>query len=569
MEPFRSFLAVDMIPVDADPDIYWIRSGMYFHPLRISTCQEDDLVVPNLVVLLNDLPVMSIQEYIWSLQWPSLPLSEPGEDAGFGSCCGHIPYECGVQEPNVNRIVNYSEAGAATPGGFTQPETEEDRGTATRTHISHPPTGNPAPAFHQNPPPAIASMGLPEPFQLRKSWIVPPQSISLPKPQNGRKKSNSSRPGPSSSEYKHLVPTVPIPLPIDKPAPSELAPSKPAPRKHASRKPAPMKPAPKKRSAGVRKHVQAFSPLDHETPPSNATEPPVKKRQKLFAGVKQQGRPSAGTSPFTAPPPQIFKPSGRVFSRRPPPTPHRTQSGPPPPSVSSRPPTTQPLPHVPNLSQIVATDSPACLVHDEEGIRAVIPDVSIRRQNIRDFNISAAKLSFARLAASQREENRKKAAIAGQELGLAPVGAACPDVDFMSTDLMIKLTKSYPTLDPALKELTDLCLLRIQDQLAGTPPGSRNRLGFRQFIDQEVELIDKTRFKASTYDSNVERLDSLDQDLASTKASSVAHVLKLITQNLTNPRGPPLSWRKDLLSEIINRFINLSIVMTFQNSLKE
>ncbi|KAL9019704.1 MAG: hypothetical protein Q9185_003042 [Variospora sp. 1 TL-2023] len=126
-----------------------------------------------------------------------------------------------------------------------------------------------------------------------------------------------------------------------------------------------------------------------------------------------------------------------------------------------------------------------------------------------------------------------------------------PDVDFMNTDLMIKLIKPYPTLDLALEELTDLCVLTIRNQLAGTPPGSGNVLGFRQFIDQEVQLMDTTRFKASTYDS---RLDSLVQDLASTEASSVAHVLKSITQKSTNPGGPPLSWRKDLPSEMIRSF---------------
>lgn len=129
-----------------------------------------------------------------------------------------------------------------------------------------------------------------------------------------------------------------------------------------------------------------------------------------------------------------------------------------------------------------------------------------------------------------------------------------PDVDFMNTDLMIKLTRPFPTLDLALEELTDLCLLQIQNQLAETPPGSGNGLGFRRFIDQEVQLIDTTRFKASTYDSRVERLDSLVQGLASTEASSVAHVLKSITQNLTNPCGPLRSWRKEVPSEIIESF---------------
>ncbi|KAL8728510.1 MAG: hypothetical protein Q9166_005332 [cf. Caloplaca sp. 2 TL-2023] len=130
-----------------------------------------------------------------------------------------------------------------------------------------------------------------------------------------------------------------------------------------------------------------------------------------------------------------------------------------------------------------------------------------------------------------------------------------PDVDFMNTDVMIKLTKTYSALDLALEELTDLCLLNVQYQLAGLPLGSANRLGFRQFIDHQVQLIDMTRFKTSTHGSHVETLDNLVRDLASTEASSVAHVLKSITQNVSvNPCEPPLSWKKDLPSETIESF---------------
>lgn len=129
-----------------------------------------------------------------------------------------------------------------------------------------------------------------------------------------------------------------------------------------------------------------------------------------------------------------------------------------------------------------------------------------------------------------------------------------PDVDFMNPDLTIKLTKPYSTLDLALEELTDLCLLKAQNQLGGTPPESGHGLGFRQFIDQELQLIDTKRSRASTCDSQIERLDSLVQDLASTEASSVAHVLMSITQKLTGPCGPSLSWKKNLPCEIMRSF---------------
>lgn len=129
-----------------------------------------------------------------------------------------------------------------------------------------------------------------------------------------------------------------------------------------------------------------------------------------------------------------------------------------------------------------------------------------------------------------------------------------PDVDFMNPDLTIKLTKPYSTLNLALEELTDLCLLKAQNQLGGTPPESGHGLGFRQFIDQELQLIDTKRSRASTCDSQIERLDSLVQDLASTEASSVAHVLMSITQKLTGPCGPSLSWKKNLPCEIMRSF---------------
>ncbi|KAL8700018.1 MAG: hypothetical protein Q9224_001157, partial [Gallowayella concinna] len=130
-----------------------------------------------------------------------------------------------------------------------------------------------------------------------------------------------------------------------------------------------------------------------------------------------------------------------------------------------------------------------------------------------------------------------------------------PDVDFMNTDAMIKLKRTYSALDLALEELTDLCIINLHDQTAGLPLGNANQLGFRQFIDHQVQLIDMTRFKTSTHGSHVETLDSLVRDLASTEASSVAHVLKSITQNVSvNPGQPPRSWKKDLPSETIESF---------------
>lgn len=143
-----------------------------------------------------------------------------------------------------------------------------------------------------------------------------------------------------------------------------------------------------------------------------------------------------------------------------------------------------------------------------------------------------------------------------------------PDVDLMNTDVMIKLTKTYSALDLALEELTDVCLLTAHHRLAGfSQVGTANGLGFRQFVDHQVQLIDMTRFKTSTHGSHIETLDSLVRDLASTEASSVAHVLKSITQSASaDSYEPPLLWKKDLSSETIEsfyRFINRYDVSEF------
>ncbi|KAI4260775.1 MAG: hypothetical protein L6R42_003908, partial [Xanthoria sp. 1 TBL-2021] len=133
---------------------------------------------------------------------------------------------------------------------------------------------------------------------------------------------------------------------------------------------------------------------------------PSKKPRTLFAGIRYQDRPSAGTSPFVAPPPRVFPPPNHAISR---PSLSKTLNMPLPP-ISSEP-SKHPLPHVASPSKTMAINSPTSLVRDPEGIRAVMPDGASRRQNIRDFDINAAKMCFARLAASQREEYEKREAL--------------------------------------------------------------------------------------------------------------------------------------------------------------
>ncbi|KAI4262618.1 MAG: hypothetical protein L6R42_002211 [Xanthoria sp. 1 TBL-2021] len=306
IEPFRSFLAMNLEPVDADPDIFWMRIGMYFRPCRISTGCEDNLAMPNLIVVREGQPGISIHEYMRTFQRPS-PLSDgPREDGDVRAHYGSVPRMSHsgptAQDQNISGTVHYPEA---PPGGFGQPVS----GAAG----------------------VLSSSG-----------------------------------NTMNMEY------VPAAQP----------------------------------SAGVRRHSEAFDPLDREPLPVSS-QPASKKPRTLFAGVRYQDRPSAGTSPFVAPPPRVFPPPNHAISR---PTLSKSRDMPPPPTPS-RQSFTHPLPHVASPSRTMAINPPTSLVRGPKGIRAVMPDEASRRQSLRDFDINAARMCFARLAASQRKEYEKREAL--------------------------------------------------------------------------------------------------------------------------------------------------------------
>ncbi|KAL8751563.1 MAG: hypothetical protein Q9199_006326 [Rusavskia elegans] len=362
---------MNLEPVDADPDIFWMRFGMYFRPCRISTGCEDNLVMPNLVVVREGQPGISIHEYMRSFQRPS-PLSNgPREDVDVGAHYGSIPRvnQSGLtaEDQNISGTTHYPEA---PPGGFVQPVSGAAgvlSSSGNTMNMEYVPT---APAVHHIP--QLPSRPLREPHVSSPWGGVPAHSFSPLKPDVDPRKSDTTRPG-----------CHPYPRP---PSTGIHAPSQP--------------------SAGVRKHSQAFDPLDHEPLPSTSTQPASKKPRMLFAGVRYQDRPSAGTSPFVAPPPRVFPPPNHAISR---PTLSKTLNMPLPP-ISSQP-SKHPLPHVASPSKTMAINSPTSLVRDPEGIRAVMPDEASRRQSLRDFDISAARMCFARLAASQRKEYEKREAL--------------------------------------------------------------------------------------------------------------------------------------------------------------
>lgn len=353
---------MNLEPVDADPDIFWMRSGMYFRPCRISTGREDNLVMPNLVVVREGLPSISIYEYMRALQRTSLPLNGQREDGEVGVRYGSVPRvnQSGAQDQNLSGTIHYPEA---QRGGFVQPVFGAAgvlSSFGATINMDYVPTAS---AVHHIPQ---SWGGLPGESHVSSPWGgVPAHSFSPSK-------------GCQVFRPKH-----------------------PYPRPPATGIPAPSQP-----SAGVRKHSQAFDPLDHELL-SSSTQAASKKPRTLFAGVRYQDRPSAGTSPFVAPPPRAFPPPNHAISR---PTLTKTQNMPPPP-IPSRQPSTHPLPHIPNQSKNMATNSSTSLVRDPEGIRAVMPDEASRRESVRDFDINAARMCFARLAASQRKEREKMEAL--------------------------------------------------------------------------------------------------------------------------------------------------------------
>ena len=123
------------------------------------------------------------------------------------------------------------------------------------------------------------------------------------------------------------------------------------------------------------------------------------------------------------------------------------------------------------------------------------------------------------------------------------------DIDFLNTNDLIKLGKDYSMLDPILEELTDLCLLHIQDHVGVLPPG------LRHFVDDHVLSLDSARVATANNKILLEPIDALIRRLETTSAYSVALVLQSILKKIsTGIFGRSLSWKHDLSSETIESF---------------
>ncbi|KAL8786939.1 MAG: hypothetical protein Q9213_002481 [Squamulea squamosa] len=76
-----------------------------------------------------------------------------------------------------------------------------------------------------------------------------------------------------------------------------------------------------------------------------------------------------------------------------------------------RPPTqpnSQTIVRIPKPPQAPPVYSPTSRVRGPEGIRAVLPDEATRRRIIKNFDDSAVKMGFGRLAGPQRDEKARK-----------------------------------------------------------------------------------------------------------------------------------------------------------------
>lgn len=360
-EPFHSFLAMNLEPIDADPDVVWFRFDNYFRASRISTGDQDDLAVPNLVVIREGLPDMSIEDYMRMFQRPWPPSHGPRENGDLGLHSDSVPRTY-HNDPQWQQIANAGHHPQGFFDDFIQP-TPEDTTNIENVKLES--------IFHHVPPLPIGRPG--EPQAPSPLGHVPIQSFSPLKPDTDPRKSNITRPGSQVLGSNH-----PQPQP-----PSTVA------------------SAPNPPNARVRKHSQAFDPLQYEP------FPPVTQKRRLFDGIRYQDRPTAGISSNMGPPPRLLPPLDQTASRS---TLTNTGNMPPPP-ISTRTPTTYALPQVPNASKPIAVKPPISRVDDPEGIRAVMPDEASRRQSIREFDLNAARLLFGRLAASQRKEREEMEAL--------------------------------------------------------------------------------------------------------------------------------------------------------------
>ncbi|KAF7513296.1 hypothetical protein GJ744_009717 [Endocarpon pusillum] len=147
-----------------------------------------------------------------------------------------------------------------------------------------------------------------------------------------------------------------------------------------------------------------------------------------------------------------------------------------------------------------------------------------------------------------------------------------PDIDFLNPNDLIKLSKDCSSLESALEELTDLCLLHAQKSFVGLSLENPHLQSFRQWIDDQLQSVDTSCFEENTTNDTIfESIDALVHRLATTQASSAALVLQSISRNISAiASGRSLSWKTDLASETIDsfyQFIDRYDVSTFIETL--
>ncbi|KAL8771470.1 MAG: hypothetical protein Q9209_003140 [Squamulea sp. 1 TL-2023] len=349
LEPFRFFLAVGMDPVDADPDILWLRSGMHFRPMRISTGQQDNSVVPNLLVFREGLPSITIQEYIQSIRQQE-SMSGVTKDTGTEHEQTPVSYVSAHSEAPFGGSIQHGLETLGNISSFTDllnmdfiPNESHFQGMTDST-----------------------STPLPELDVYNPCNGIPRPSMSSKEPQTRQRKTDTHTTGllpPSicgGSWWNDLS-----------------APTSPA--------------------AASEKRSQAFDNHNHRGPTMDSSQSAIKKPRTASDGVMSHGKLSTESAlETTALAPilqvdQIHSTCNRGGKR-----------------ITTLPPTSliqpigQPVVHVHNLAQTLSINSPTSLVRDPEGISAVLPDEATREQIIKDFDDSVAKTKLGRLAGPQR-----------------------------------------------------------------------------------------------------------------------------------------------------------------------
>ena len=158
--------------------------------------------------------------------------------------------------------------------------------------------------------------------------------------------------------------------------------------------------------------------------------------------------------------------------------------------------------------------------------------------------LSILGLKFSAVDNSDLAESRDTHAAARQEWG--------PDIEFLDLRDLIKPSIYGSMYMPSLEELSHLCLISSQRCLAGLNTAAPHLYKHRQWIDDQLKLLDVSLISHLDSRAISDRIGGLVHSLAETPASSAAIALQEICHNIAAMfSGHVSSWEHVLASETI------------------